>query len=385
MKTILTILLLCASPAWAYPTITGPTTTTIGGFTKDTWRVDASADPIDHFEIYRVHAVGTFRGSLVLPNPLSFDFRIYEYDQNGVYANSTAGYVANAGFDVWGYSGRGFDVTAGACDVPFSCAIASTWNLATAVSDIEYVRALVMSTAPPPRGKQPAIGGLSLGAMVTIAAINTHPSYWTAAFIWEGGLYSADPSTVLLNTAHCADANSQLAAGVYMGPTAPFILDAQLAQSQPLVSHRAYMALLDGDADPPLPQTKVFVNYYFFAGNTLLDQWTYANDTRATDLFAKLAVNYAVQAELRDVPCSFAGNRTYTNNLSAFTGPVLAIGGDFGFGQAYADLLGLMTSASSKSSTVVHGFGHVDHWGVTNHNALVETPLVSWLQTVVFP
>lgn len=384
MKIFVFVLsLLVAQVASAY-TVTSTSSSTIGALTRDVWSIQAGSDPLDHFEVYRVYKTnGPHRGAMAVPNPLGFDFGIYEYADGGVYANSFAGYIASQGYDVWGYSGRGFDLNDGDCLVPaLMCPASANWGFATIIDDMQYVRSLIMSVAPPPHSKQPAIGGLSLGAMSTIAVINAHPTNWSGAFIWEGGLYTDSLLDQLLNVGHCTSQNAEMAAGVYAVPLFPF-KDLALAAEADLPGARAaFVAMMNGSAPLPLPNTLPFLDYIFAAAPLLSTTFTYASSQRMWDLFGHLIGAYAFTAQLRDVPCSLAGATTFTGNLGAFGGRVLAIGGERGFGQAYTALLGLMSGALSKSQTVVSSWGHVDHFANPSHLSLIEAQVVTWLDTV---
>jgi hypothetical protein len=68
------------------------------------------------------------------------------------------------------------------------------------------------------------VGGLSLGAFVGIAALNSNSSGYSGLLMWEGGMYSTDPTVIELSTKNCSNLNAAISAGIYYEENLPLIL-----------------------------------------------------------------------------------------------------------------------------------------------------------------
>ena len=81
---------------------------------------------------------------------------------------------------------------------------------------------------------------------------------------------------------------------------------------------------------------------------------------------------------IRDVSCSLAGERTFSDNLANFDGPVLMIAAGHGFGPEMPEAKELMTNAE-VTVEYKEDYGHVDHVFSTRHMQEVEHPVLAWL------
>jgi hypothetical protein len=372
-------------------TIVQTTQSTIGSLTKTDYTVQVGANPVNQFKMHRViktDPAATIRGTVILLNPLGQGFSSYEYDESGNYSNSTPGYLAERGIEVFGYTPREFLLAPNSCETGAAdCSQMQFWGIQTIVNDAEYIRQFIADLHGSAWPK-PVVGGLSLGAMSTIATVNANPTGYKAAIVWEGMLYSNDTVVKTLNQTYCATDQAQMTAGAYYNGQLLGTMKtlAQNAKNDPLgaagAGHLAFVTFMSNP--PPTPVTAPVPGYYFLDGNIPQNKFVYASDVRAEGAVINTFGNYAVTKQIVDVNCSIAGDRTFTGNLSAFTGPVFALGGGHGFGGHFGDNLALFGSTSVQINTVAD-FGHVDHYLNGNHVAIVEQPIYAWLSTIVFP
>jgi len=235
------------------------------------------------------------------------------------------------------------------------------------------------------------VGGYSLGAIQTIALLDAHPDDWRAGMIIEGALYTEDPVVRALNANWCGFFEALLAGGfVFDGQTSPTIrLIAQLATADPdgptplpgfppgTTNHQVLVFLLAVPADNPTSPTPAFVRC---VGSFADDSFDYCDEDR---LFAHLPLflDYVDNRTLRDINCSLAGETTFTDGLGAFDGPALLVGGEFGFGELDAETAALL-GAADVSHSFLPGYGHGDLWFVISHRAVLESEVLSWLNTL---
>ncbi len=128
--------------------ITTTVQTRDGGFTRTETTVRAGAHPLDRFKMVRVVRDGSAdhsRGAIFFLPPLGLTFSFYEQrDPNGAPGSSIAEYFAQRGFDVFGVSPRFEGIPAGTCEAgALDCSIMSTWDLASMVDDITFVRSQI--------------------------------------------------------------------------------------------------------------------------------------------------------------------------------------------------------------------------------------------------
>ncbi|HEX8115907.1 MAG TPA: hypothetical protein VF521_01420, partial [Pyrinomonadaceae bacterium] len=236
-------------------------------------------------------------------------------------------------------------------------------------------------------GEKPVVGGLSLGSIASVAAINRDPEAYAGALLIEGSLYTSNPQTRAINAGFCSAFDGLLAAGVYYdGQNTPgFKLLSRLAEVAPndpspvpgfegLTNHRAWVALMSA---PPVGPTTPRPGYYFLNGSAAEDKLTYADEPLVHANIAGF-VDYVATRTIRDVSCALAGERTYSDNLGSFGGPVMMIAGGHGFGPEMLETKELMTNAR-VTVEYREDYGHVDHVFSTRHTQEVEHPVLAWL------
>jgi pimeloyl-ACP methyl ester carboxylesterase len=355
--------------------------------------VQVGSNPLNRFLMYRVSKkipAKALRGTIVLLPPLASGFQNYEVGDDGNYESSFAAFFAKQNYDVWGYSQRVQGLAAGSCESgAVDCSAMADWGIQTMVDDTTFIREQIEHVHP---GERPAVGGLSLGSMATIAVINAHPHDYAGAFLLEGTLFDASPTDRAINAGYCAFWEGQLADGVYYDdeqfPGVKTI--AQLASVDPsaasaflgspgLTNHQVFVGLF---STPQISPTTPRPGYFMLAGNAQQDEFDFANDQLFRDNVAQF-VDYAALRTIRDVNCSLAGDTTFTGNLHKFHGELFVNAGGHGFGPAMLDTVALMPGARAKTNYVAQ-LGHVDHFFAVNHVELTEQPLLRWLRKDVF-
>lgn len=387
---VIAALLICARASYAQTyQIVGTQTSTVGGnLTKTVTTVQVGTNPLDRFLVSRVRksAGQSHKGTLLLLPPLGSGFQNYETVVDGDYGKSFAGFFARRGFDVWGYSQRVQGLTAGQCESgAIDCSAMANWGLQTILDDVAFIRQQIEAAHP---GEKPVVGGLSLGSIATVAAINQNPDAYAGAIMLEGTLYTANPDTRAINAGFCSAFEGLLAAGVfYDGQNTPgFKLLSFLAETAPndptplpgfppgFTNHRAWVAAMSA---PPVGPVTPRPGYQFLAGSVAEDRFFYADEALVHANIAGF-VDYTATRTVRDVSCSLAGDRTFTDNLESFDGPVLMIAGGHGFGPEMLDTKELLTNAEVALEYRAD-YGHVDHVFSTKHMQEVEHPILAWL------
>ncbi|MGB7924204.1 MAG: hypothetical protein WCF57_13260 [Pyrinomonadaceae bacterium] len=360
--------------------------------TKTVTTVQVGSNPLNRFLMTRVvknipnHAL---KGTILLLPPLGSGFQNYEVGDGGDYDKSFAGFFAQRNYDVWGYSQRVQGLTAGACESnAIDCSAMAGWGIQTILNDVSFIRQQIEAKHP---GRKPVIGGLSLGSIASIATINAHPNDYAGAILIEGTLYDENAAVRAINANFCAAFEGLLANGVfYDGQGTPgFKLISHLADVDPtgpspipgfppgFTNHQAFVATMSA---PPLSPTTPRPGYNFLAGSVAEDRFFYANEALVHANIATF-VNYVATRTIRDVSCGLAGERTFSNNLQSFKGPVIMFAGGNGFGTGMIDTKNLMTSAT-VTLNFNEAYGHVDHVFSNNHLHEVEHPVLKWLKSV---
>lgn len=366
------------------------------GLVRAEYTVQAGAHPLDRFKMVRVareNGAGPSRGSILFLPPLGLSFSFYEQrDPNGGVGTSIAEYFALRGFDVYGYSPRFEGIPGGTCEAgALDCSIMGTWDLASAVDDIAFVRSQIETLHP---GTRVVTGGASLGGILAIAVANARPNDWDGIIAWEGMLYSQDAQVRAINQGYCTALQAQLAAGlVYDGVGGNVLkMASELASTTPkgltpiplfppfLTNHQALVATLS--TPTPGPATMPAPNYVLMNGSLAEDRLFNASEPRVYDDIARFN-SYVPLPMVKDISCSLAGvEGQFTANLGNFHGAVLAIGGGRGFGPYMADQLAQIGSAD-KTFLFEPAFGHIDHFMTARHREYVEEPILRWAVRVL--
>lgn len=386
---LLLALLSCARLTYSqtYQIVGTESSTVAGDLNKTVTTVQVGSHPLDRFLVTRVRkAQGqSKKGTLLLLPPLGSGFQNYEVGDGGDYKRSFAGFLAHRGFDVWGYSQRVQGLTSGTCESGAAdCSAMAGWGLQTLLDDVAFIRQQIELAHP---GEKPVVGGLSLGSIASVAVINQRPHDYAGAILIEGSLYTTNPETRAINAGFCAFFDNQLANGFYYdGQNTPgFKLLSQLAEVAPddpspvpgfegFTNHRAWVAVMSA---PPVGPTTPRPGYYFLAGSVANDSLTYA-DEPLVHANIRTFVDYVATRTIRDVSCSLAGDRTFTNNLQSFDGPVIMFAGGHGFGPEMLETAGLLSNAEITTNYRAD-YGHVDHVFSRDHLHEVEHPVLAWL------
>jgi pimeloyl-ACP methyl ester carboxylesterase len=324
---------------------------------------DRRYSPVDRFRIHKIFRTTApdSRGSsgtapiLLLPGA-SMGFSSFEIPANPAsgYETTITATLALAGHDVYGISPRETSIV-GRCmkECPsltkcpegpvVDCSGLKHLDFDLVLEDIDFVLRKMESEHP---GEKPIIGGLSLGSMLTIAALNKWPDRFSGAIIWEGILYSSDRAVREANTKFCADSKKRLAKGELFNAQelGGFKFLSEVTQSDP--KKGAPWAFLLGlspfsnykevffalgtmkNGDPPIfgrkytyftrdPGSKTKAQYVSeWKLHAIIDQFAYLEP---------LAIN-------RDWSCALAGDRKFTSNLARFKQPTLVIAAENGMG-----------------------------------------------------
>ena len=381
----LTCLLSANGPATAFgqgrdepeKTFTVIGATTDPGFTSPLEKIDTVVqvgdDARNRFTMHRVYQPGRRghqRGSIILLPHLIGSFRAYTFHESHDPMQSLAAKLALAGFAVYGYSPRTANLPAGACSSgAVDCSVMRDWGFSTYLSEIDYIRRQVAEN----QDGKPAVGGFSLGGMLGVAAVNANPSGYSGLLLWDSILYSEDPAVVALNAGVCAQFKGAIEAGVYYNE--------ELANGVKFVASQGEFLTTQVFGSPiPALGTPTFT---ILAPDETHTALKFSSFPRVFEFF--MATNNVESLAIqRDAQCSFAGDRTFTANLRKFKAPVFAIKQGLGFGPYMQDTIDLMRSRNVRVQNNP-AFGHQDAYNVADQETYVNGPILSWLDTDVFP
>jgi pimeloyl-ACP methyl ester carboxylesterase len=390
------LLMLVASVGHAQPyQIISTQNSIVGGdLSKTVTTVQVGNNPINRFKFARVRKLvpdQAIKGTILLAPPLGSGFQNYEVGENDDYNNSFVAFFARRNFDIWGYYQRVQDLVAGSCESgAVDCSPIAGWDLQSILDDIAFIRQQIELAHP---GEKPVIGGLSLGSIISLAAINANPSDYAGAILIDGTIHDLDPAVRAINANFCAALNDSIANGIfYDGQGGPgFKLVSQLAKNNPngltplpgfppgFTNHMVFVAALSATPLSPISPRPGFFN---LAGNVAEDRFFYANESLVHSNVA-VFVDYTALPTVRDLNCGLAGDQTFTGNLQNFTGPVIMFAAGHGFGTGMMDTAQLMTSAD-VTLNFKQAYGHVDYVFSTKHLHELEHPILSWLNYEAF-
>ena len=260
------------------------------------------------------------------------------------------------------------------------------------VDDATYIRSQVRVALP---GKDPVIGGLSLGAISALAVLNEQPNDYAGLLAWEGSLVTADPLVIAHNTGFCNQYSAIVAAGIAIDDqNLPFVkLLAMLAQAAPnapfalpvpgfppgLTNNQAFVLVLS-TPNPIAPSPRT--GFITAAGDFARGQFFFSNKNRLTTAISTFNDATANRVN-RDMHCTLAGVETaFTAKLSKFKSPVMIIKGGQGFG-TIMDELPAKLGSTSVTAVAINAFAHIDHIGHPAHAVGLEAPILLWLNWVL--
>jgi alpha-beta hydrolase superfamily lysophospholipase len=381
--------LLLASAAAAAPrySLVSSTSEMRDGLQRAEWIVQSGRSELSRFTITAVRrphgALRFTRGTVILMPGGNANFELYEIAETR-YAESFAGALAQAGYLVLGYSPptKGLTIESGCVTGTQDCSVAAGWGMAATLRNLEVLRLFARTLAP---YHKPVIGGLSLGAMTTIAALNEHPQAYAGGILWEGMLTSDDPQVLSAAATLCANAKQALAAGVlFKGDEMPlFKLLLSLAQAAPdeaspieptLTNRQLYVVA--ATSEQPLPAGLV-PGYTLVMADASGFDFAFASDA----LVAQSIVSFndlETQAMQRDYTCAIAGDETFTANLGAVEVPLFVVRAGHGFGPYMDDTLRRFGARSIVTVSEPEQ-AHADIAVSANRAKLLDAPLLAWL------
>jgi hypothetical protein len=354
-------------------------------------------DPLNRFNITRVRpAKGKVVGPVLLRSPFNYDVRFYEVEAGGHgYHNTLLGNLAQRRFDVWVVDDRINTAQPGACESgQLDCSIMSTWTVENKVGDTEFARSLVVQAHP---GVKPILGGFVGGAIEAMAALNANPNGYGGFFGWQGTLHADDPSVREYNAPFCQIMGQLQASGmVYDGSPAllkDLLQRAREAPNEPgpqipaqvlplpegLTNRQTLLHIMTQN----LPSPSFPTPWWNTAAGTWQPPELFHLDEHQFFSLAAVANNYAAMATMRDYSCGLAGERTFHDNLAAFTGDVLLFGTERAFGPLMEDTKGLFTQAHSVEVNVIADFGELDRIFHPRRKKLADAPFASWAKSVL--
>lgn len=329
-------------------------------------------DARNRFTMHRVFRGGEGshgKGVVILLPSLVNNFKEYTMNENQDAMLSLAATLALAQYDVYGFSPRTFHIPLNGCSSgTVDCSVMANWGFATYLADIAYIKEQARHNNP---AKKPVIGGLSLGSMLGVAAVNAAPSDYTGLLLWEGIMFSTHPEIVTLNTANCNQDKADIAAGIFFNEGLSGVAKTAVNSGEEASAH------LFGDPNPFFG-TPTFITA---VANATRTQFVYSSFARLKRSVLDFNDVESI-AVLRDAHCSFAGDRTFTANVANFTGSIFAIKGGQAFGPYMADTTALFTGASQVRVQSNEEFGHVDAYMSSNHATYIETTILDWLNTL---
>jgi pimeloyl-ACP methyl ester carboxylesterase len=329
---------------------------------------------------------------LLLPTVSTTFFAFYELG-GGERCNrmSIAEYFATRGYDVYGYTPRLQGIPSGTCETGMlDCSLMADWDLQMMVDDVSFIRSQIEVLHP---GSKVVVGGISIGAILSIAVVNAHPADYAGVFPIEGILLSDDPEVIDLNVGYCQELEAMHNAGIYYnGIFGNIIKDISYsAETEPasatllpfypasLTNHQVLILTLTSPT--PGPTSLLVPNFVLMNGSVEEDRLYFAAESRFFENIRSHS-GYINLPVARDIDCSLAGlDRQHVVNLGNFTGSVLMIGGGRGYGAYMQDQLDAFGS-SDKTLLIESDFGHVDHYMSPDHRHYIEKPILKWMKRV---
>ncbi len=336
-------------------------------------RADVAADP----------SLAT--GVIILLPPSFCSFHCYEFGVDGeAYTTSLAGYLASLGIDVYGYSPRQSLVSQEDYDADPTGIESAMVNVGMATL-VEDVNGAVLNKVREIHGAsvKPAVGGWSAGAISAFPVVSDNPQAYSGMFLYEGIGFSENDAIQEVNQTHATYNCNGLSAKVADGDAADeATLASYLALSQGPLFHFGFS--LEQDAFVP--------GYAYFTGNAR--DFRFADENRVLALLDVMAQSPIDSFSfIRDYVCAFAGEPAffdlYYSGLSEFSGRVMMIAAQNGFGQYMLQNLADFGISSDRvhwdpAKTNFLQSSHGDAWMRPDHLEVLEKPLATWLSGLIY-
>ncbi len=332
--------------------------------------VQVGTNPVNQFTMHHVyHRHGLVKGSVILVPSLVNNFNEYMIGEEHGTREALAVSLAHAHYDVYGYSPRTSHLGPHACTAGgVDCSVMKDWNIGTYVRDVEFIRTYAMSA-----GYKPVVGGLSLGAFVGIAAVNGNPSGYSGLLMWEGAMYSTDPTVIELSSQNCSNLNAAISAGIYYEENLPLTLK-DLAKEGESATISFFGV--------PQPTVSGTPNWIQLVPDASATHYEVAWFPRVLDFIAAFN-NVESLPVISGISCSLAGDRTYTADLGKFRAPILAIEAGQGFGPYMQQTIDL-TSSNNVRIEADQSFGHLDGYLTLDYETYTVNRILKWLKADVF-
>jgi pimeloyl-ACP methyl ester carboxylesterase len=332
--------------------------------------VQVGTNPVNQFTMHHVyHRHGLVKGSVILVPSLVNNFNEYMIGEEHGTREALAVSLAHAHYDVYGYSPRTSHLGPHACTAGgVDCSVMKDWNIGTYVRDVEFIRTYAMSA-----GYKPVVGGLSLGAFVGIAAVNGNPSGYSGLLMWEGAMYSTDPTVIELSSQNCSNLNAAISTGIYYEENLPLTLK-DLAKEGESATISFFGV--------PQPTVSGTPNWIQLVPDASATHYEVAWFPRVLDFIAAFN-NVESLPVISGISCSLAGDRTYTADLGKFRAPILAIEAGQGFGPYMQQTIDL-TSSNNVRIEADQAFGHLDGYLTLDYETYTVNRILKWLKADVF-
>jgi len=327
---------------------------------------DASGNPLPFTQL---------EGAVVLAPGGASSTAMYDLEPGGM---SLIEYLASYGLDVYTYNSRTTGMNGAQCLLANN--IIGEWGMQRYVDDVRIIGAIAWLTH---LFQAPAIGGLSLGAMVSIASLNDPPILWNwrKAAIMDGTLYYADPDLQAVYQIACDDYTQKASSGIRYDSLSYLLLTSLWhayldnpngvsiwsigACEQSCLDEENNPRYCTNDecmhlvaTQPQQPPVAEAPDYVYLAGQINPNMLYYADEdlmTAAVDQF-NTCEPYLLMSNYY---CCFTGICEFTDNLDSYDGDILAVKTGMGFGPHMDDNLDLLENANIQE-LVVSQYGHAD-------------------------
>lgn len=402
MKKIVTLLVcvatLCMSAISMAHTFTvlQSTQSQYGPFSRTDYIVQNGSVTLNRFGVERVVLRGLSRAPLqpvILEPSLGNSATEYTLGDNATgsdFENSIAASLAGGALDVYLYSPRESFLTPGQCSAPGSCSEAAGWGFAAVLSDLTFIQGLASQHDI----AKPVIGGYSLGGITGTAAVNQSPVAFSGLILGDSPTVITDPTLRANYGVLCQIQRSLLASGQVLDgqldPLAQTLVQLEVADPNGVTpipifppgttNRQAYLGFFT--APQPGPPASIFPpGFVLLTGSVPQNEFFIASEQRTNA--EVLSFNFYIPTAIFvDTICTFAGDTTFTSSLGAFTGPVLSLEFEQGFGALDE---GVLSVIGAHDSDIIRypGYGHADALNSGSHRLVLDDVIIRWIYSDV--
>ncbi|MFH1728257.1 MAG: alpha/beta hydrolase [Pseudomonadota bacterium] len=282
--------------------------------------------------------------------------------------NPLAEALANEGHLVYGYNPRPGQIEFMEW---FSSHHTESWGMAQNVRDMKYLADVAFCDTE----KKPVYLGYSIGAIIGYAVGNAHPNAFSGMILLDGTLYSTNPEFIENFKASCEEAEDALAHSNYLesATCGVFYATKKLAD----LSDAAFGALYDALTNPMEGMTPGYT--YVTADDPEAKTFKYSSKENLMTLVENINI-FQTWAVYRDYRCEISsGERKFTNNLSEFKAPLLAVSAEHGFGDYIKEGLTIWGS-DDKTYIKKIGYSHADLMCAVDQDSALNNDVLAWLR-----